>query len=57
MGKSYLKSKSQLNAEIGTVAKSLPENGVIFLTHLNSNSYIPYTDLHKIFGIPQQNKE
>lgn len=32
MGKSYLKNKSQLNAEISTVAKSLHENGVIFLT-------------------------
>ena len=32
---------------IGTVAKSLPQNKVILLTHLISNSYIPYTDLLK----------
>ncbi|RGR82263.1 hypothetical protein DWY21_17040 [Phocaeicola plebeius] len=34
---------------IRTVAKSLPQNKVILLTCLISNSYIPYTDLHKIF--------
>ena len=32
---------------IRTVAKSLPQNKVILLTCLISNSYIPYTDLHK----------
>lgn len=42
---------------IGTVAKSLPQNKVILLTHLISNSYIPYTDLRKISGISLQNKE
>lgn len=45
-----MKSKSQLNAEIGMVAKSLPKNGVIILTHLNSNSYIPYANLRKKNG-------
>ena len=34
---------------IGTVAKSLPQNKVILLTHLISNSYIPYTDLRKYY--------
>ena len=34
---------------IGTVANSLPENGVILLTLLISKRYIPYTDLQKIF--------
>lgn len=33
---------------IRTVAKSLPQNKVILLTCLISNSYIPYTDLRKI---------
>lgn len=32
---------------IRTVAKSLPQNKVILLTCLISNSYIPYTDLLK----------
>ena len=32
---------------IRTVAKSLPENEVILLTHLISTRYIPYTDLRK----------
>ena len=36
---------------IGTVAKSLPQNKVILLNLLISNSYIPYTDLRKIYGI------
>ena len=36
---------------IGTVANSLPENEVILLTLLISKRYIPYTDLHKIYGI------
>lgn len=35
---------------IRTVAKSLPQNKVILLTCLISNSYIPYTDLQKDFG-------
>lgn len=30
---------------IGTVANSLPQNEVIFLTILISNRYVPYTDL------------
>ena len=30
-----------------TVANSLPENGVIFLTLLISKRYIPYTDLRE----------
>ena len=34
---------------IGTVANSLPENGVILLTLLISKRYIPYTDLRKYF--------
>ena len=42
---------------IRTVAKSLPQNKVILLTCLISNSYIPYTDLHKISRIALQNKE
>lgn len=42
---------------IGTVAKSLPPNRGILLTHLISDSYIPYTDLQKIFEITLQNKE
>jgi len=33
---------------IGTVANSLPQNEVIFLTILISNRYVPYTDLRKI---------
>lgn len=32
---------------IWTVAKSLPQNKVILLTRLISNSYIPYTNLRK----------
>lgn len=40
-----------------TVANSLSQNEVIFLTFLVSGKYIPYTDLHKISGIPLQNKE
>ena len=36
---------------IRTVANSLPENEVIFLTLLISKRYIPYTDLRKIYGI------
>ena len=36
---------------IRTVANSLPENEVILLTLLISKRYIPYTDLHKIFGL------
>lgn len=36
---------------IGTVAKSLPQNKVILLIRLISNSYILYTDLQKIVGI------
>ena len=35
---------------IRTVAKSLPQNKVILLTCLISNSYIPYTDLRKYFA-------
>ena len=35
---------------IGTVANSLPENEAILLTLLISKRYIPYTDLHKIYG-------
>lgn len=42
---------------IGTVAKSLLPNKEILLNCLISNSYIPYTDLHKISRIPLQNKE
>lgn len=42
---------------IRTVANSLPQNEVILLTCLISNSYIPYTDLQKIFEITLQNKE
>lgn len=42
---------------IKTVAKSLPQNKVILLTRLISNSYIPYTDLRKISRIALQNKE
>lgn len=42
---------------IRTVANSLPQNEVILLTLLISKRYIPNTDLHKIFGIPLQNKE
>ena len=34
---------------IGTVANSLPQNEVIFLTILILNRYVPYTDLRKIF--------
>jgi len=37
------------NAANGTVAKSLPQNKVILLNLLISNSYIPYTDLQKNF--------
>lgn len=36
---------------IRTVAKSLPQNKVILLTCLISNSYIPYTDLRKFSGL------
>lgn len=45
-------------AAIGTVAKSLPQNKVILLTCLISNSYIPYTDLRKIhrFSVSLQEK-
>lgn len=43
--------KAMQTTAIRTVANSLPENGVILLTHLISNSYIPYTDLRKIYGI------
>ena len=42
---------------IGTVAKSLPQNKVILLNLLISNSYIPYTDLRKIGGITEQKNE
>ena len=35
---------------IRTVANSLPEKGVILLTLLISDRYIPYTDLMKIYG-------
>lgn len=42
---------------IRTVANSLPQNEAILLTLLISKRYIPYTDLRKISGIPQQNKE
>lgn len=42
---------------IGTVAKSLSQNEEILLTLLISTKYIPYTDLHKIYRIPLQNKE
>lgn len=37
---------------IGTVANSLPQNEVIFLTILISNRYVPYTDLRKYFVLP-----
>ena len=40
-----MKSNITQTTAIGTVAKSLPQNKVILLTHLISNSYIPYTDL------------
>lgn len=40
-----------------TVANSLPQNEVIFLTFLVSGKYISYTDLQKIFEITLQNKE
>lgn len=40
-----------------TVANSLPQNEVIFLTFLVSGKYISYTDLRKIFEITLQNKE
>ena len=43
--KSYLKSNITQTTAIGTVAKSLPQNKVILLNRLISNSYIPYTDL------------
>ncbi len=36
---------------IRTVANSLPQNEVILLTLLISKRYIPYTDLHKMFGL------
>ena len=55
--KSYLKSNITQTTAIGTVAKSLPQNKVILLTHLISNSYIPYTDLRKIGGITEQKNE
>lgn len=42
---------------IEIVAQSLPQNKEIRLTRLTSSSYIPYTTLHKISGIPLQNKE
>ena len=45
-----MKSNITQTTAIGTVAKSLPPNKVILLTHLISNSYIPYTDLHKFPG-------
>ena len=44
-------SKAMQTTAIRTVAKSLPQNKVILLTCLISNSYIPYTDLRKISGI------
>lgn len=40
-------SKAMQTTAIRTVAKSLPQNKVILLTCLISNSYIPYTDLLK----------
>lgn len=40
-------SKAMQTTAIRTVAKSLPQNKVILLTCLISNSYIPYTDLQK----------
>ncbi len=45
------------NTAIRTVANSLPQNEVTLLTLLISKRYIPYTDLRKISGIPQQNKK
>jgi hypothetical protein len=43
---------------IRTVAKSLPQNKVILLTCLISNSYIPYTDYftywNKLFHLLEQ---
>lgn len=39
--------KAMQTTAIGTVASSLPENYVIFLTLLISKRYIPYTDLRK----------
>ena len=39
---------------IRTVAKSLPQNKVILLTCLISNSYIPYTDLRKELGLTRK---
>lgn len=36
---------------IRTVAKSLPQNKVILLTCLISNSYIPYTDLQEYLAL------
>ena len=46
-----MKSNITQTTAIGTVAKSLPQNKVILLNRLISNSYIPYTDLRK-FPIP-----
>ena len=43
-------SKAMQTTAIRTVAKSLPQNKVILLTCLISNSYIPYTDLKKLFA-------
>ncbi len=37
---------------IRTVANSLPENEVIFLTLLISKKYIPYTDLQRFIVWP-----
>ena len=45
-----MKSNITQTTAIGTVAKSLPQNKVILLTCLISNSYIPYTDLPEING-------
>lgn len=44
-------SKAMQTTAIRTVAKSLPESEVIFLTLLISKRYISYTDLHKLIVI------
>ena len=46
-----MKSNITQTTAIGTVAKSLPQNKVILLNRLISNSYIPYTDLENKFSI------
>ena len=50
-------SKAMQVTAIGTVANSLPENGVILLTLLISKRYISHTDLRKIYGKTFRNDE